>query len=102
LTSIFKDISFFISNEDIIDDKWVNENDFYELIREMANDQIEKVELLDKFFHEKKQSHSKTFRITYSPNEPSLTNPAAFNDKVNSIQQNIRDMCGKKLNIQLR
>lgn len=100
--NIHKDISFWINDNKINNDKWIEENDFYEIIRELSNDMIEKVDLLDKFYHEKKNKHSRTFRIIYSSNDPSLTSPSIFNETVNKYQENIRKIISERLQVELR
>ena len=57
----------------------------------MGEDWIEKVELMDEFFHPKKKMLSRMYRITYSPKDPSLKSPGAFNDIVLGIQNKIRN-----------
>lgn len=62
-----KDISFWIEDSEITGDKhdfkWTKINDFYEYVREICGNSIESVELLDNFFHPKKNKYSVTFRL---------------------------------------
>ena len=50
------------------------DNDFYELIREIGGELIEKVELFDQFYNKKLQKESKAFRIYFRSFERTLKN----------------------------
>lgn len=104
LPSITKDISFWITDEKITDEKrvWTDENDFMELCREICGDNIERVELADQFYHNKKQRYSRTYRLYYSPSDPSLKNPSDFTKLVNTIQQTLRHKIQDFIDIELR
>lgn len=54
----FKDISFWSKSE-------TSDNDVYEIVRDIAGDLCEKVELMDVFLHPKTGKRSKCYRITY-------------------------------------
>ena len=111
LPNMFKDISFWIPNNQIVDDvdedtgepckKWLQENDFYGIVREIVGDNVEAVELKDEFFHPKKKKHSRMYRIVYSPTDPDLKDPSVFTDMCNSIQQDIIKEVSK-LDIEIR
>jgi phenylalanyl-tRNA synthetase alpha chain len=92
LDEIARDISFWIPNEQLSEDKWLNENNFYELIRDNTNDIIQKVELFDKFYHNKKKKHSRAYRITYRPVDPNLNNPAEFVNIVNNVHRKLGEL----------
>lgn len=85
------DISFWIPEGKITGDKWEDDNDFYELVREIGGDWVEEVKLMDKFYHGKKNMHSRMYRIIYSPSDPSMKDPAEFTEKINSIQEEVRN-----------
>lgn len=100
LPSISNDISFFIFptqvREEIDEkageeDKWICANDFYDYVREIGGDWIETVELRDEFYHPKKKMLSRMYRLTYSPKDPSLSDPGTFRELILSIQNKIRD-----------
>jgi len=57
--------------------KWNCLNEFYELVREVCSDNIENVDLYDKFFHKKMMKYSHTFRLKFTPNVD-LTDPGEF------------------------
>ena len=64
LPSQRKDISFWISDSQIgeVDgekERWLQDNDFFDLVRNLAGDLIESISLMDKFYHPKKQRHSR-------------------------------------------
>lgn len=101
LNNISKDISFWVPQNNIQkNNKWLQENDFFELIRENSDDLIEKVELLN--IYEKNNLYSRTYKMVYSPKDPSITDPAEFNKIINQHQDNFRNIIQNKLGIQLR
>lgn len=76
-----RDISFII-------DKDINLNNYYEIVRDFAENLIEEVKLVDEFENEAKFGVGKksyTFRIVYRSPERTLTN-----EEVNIIQEKIR------------
>ena len=75
-----RDISFII-------DKNINLNNYYEIVRDYAENLIEEVKLIDEYENENKFGAGKksyTFRITYRSHERTLTN-----EEVNKIQDQI-------------
>jgi phenylalanyl-tRNA synthetase alpha chain len=108
LPSQTRDISFYVpkikldidGNND--QNKWFDENDFCELAREFAGDVLEEVKLLDSFYNKKIDKYSRTYRMFYSPNDPSVKNPAEFFDIVNTIQDSLRNKVSSSLNVELR
>jgi len=88
-----RDISFII-------DKNINLNNYYEIVRDFAENLIEEVKLVDEFENEAKFGKDKksyTFRIVYRSPEKTLTN-----EEVNKIQDQIREETIKELNAVLR
>ena len=111
LPSMYKDISFWIPQNKIVEvttdkgeeiKKWLDENDFYELAREFIGDWIEKIELMDQFFHAKKCMTSRMYRILYSPTDPNLIDPSKFTEICNKLQDNFRYIVKEKLDVVLR
>jgi phenylalanyl-tRNA synthetase alpha chain len=114
LPTQYKDISFWIPKEKIIQiiemdsgkemeiKKWLEENDFFELVREVGRDWIAEVKLMDEFYHSKKQAHSRMYRIIYSPNDPSLKNPGMFTELINKYQNTIGKQVIEYLDVELR
>jgi len=90
--STYRDISFII-------DKSVNLNNYYEIVRDFAENLIEEVKLIDEFESDKfgKDKKSYTFRITYCSPERTL-----INEEVNKIQEEIREKTKLDLNAVLR
>ncbi len=88
-----RDISFII-------DKSINLNNYYEIVRDYAENLIEEVKLVDEYEDEEKFGKDKksyTFRITYCSPERTLTN-----EEVNKIQEEIRSKTVQNLNAALR
>ena len=114
LDSQFQDMSFWIPPSYFIEEskfeegqeqkfnRWIQDNDFFDIIRNIGGDLIELVSLEDEFFHSKKQLHSRMYRFTYSPNDPSLKNPSTFLDIVMNTQNKIRKEVSKQLSVTLR
>ena len=88
-----RDISFII-------DKNINLNNYYEIVRDFAEDLIEEVRILDEYEDENKFGKDKksyTFRIIYRSPERTLTN-----EEINKIQEEIRKKTKQELNAVLR
>jgi phenylalanyl-tRNA synthetase alpha chain len=90
---VSRDISFVI-------DKNINLNNYYEIVRDFAENLIEEVKLVDSFESEEKFGKDKksyTFRIIYRSPERTLTN-----EEINKIQEKIRTETEKRLGTILR
>ena len=90
---IARDISFVI-------DKNINLNNYYEIVRDYAENLIEEVKLLDSYEDDEKFGKDKksyTFRIIYRSPERTLTN-----SEINVIQEKIRTETIKELSAVLR
>lgn len=89
LDPIYKDISLYVNSEDLDSGIWTRLNQFYEVIRDLANDWIGEIKQIDSFYNKKISTQSYCFRLTYSPKDYKITNPSKFNEIVNSIQTNL-------------
>ena len=67
--SCYKDIAFWMPENTVI-----NDNDFMQVVRDVAGDLAETVELLDEFKHPKHGKVSKCYRINYRHMDRNLTN----------------------------
>jgi len=88
-----RDISFVI-------DKNINLNNYYEIVRDFAENLIEEVKLVDSYENEEKFGKDKksyTFRIVYRSPERTLTN-----EEINKVQDEIREETKKELGAILR
>jgi phenylalanyl-tRNA synthetase alpha chain len=88
-----RDISFII-------DKSINLNNYYEIVRDFAENLIEEVKLLDSYENEEKFGKDKksyTFRIVYRSPERTLTSK-----EINKIQEKIREKTEQDLKAILR
>jgi len=103
INSKFKEVSKFpetVRDISFIIDKNINLNNYYEIVRDFADDLIEEVKLLDEYENEEKFGQDKksyTFRITYRSMERTLTN-----EEINKIQDEIRKKTEQDLSAVLR
>jgi phenylalanyl-tRNA synthetase alpha chain len=103
LDSQYKEVSKFpMTSRDIsfIIDKNINLNNYYEIVRDYAENLIEEVKLLDKYKDKEKFGEDKisyTFRIIYRSPERTLTSK-----EINEIQEKIREKTRQELNAILR
>ncbi|MFH1308888.1 MAG: hypothetical protein ABIH51_02660 [Patescibacteria group bacterium] len=89
----YRDISFIVTKD-------TNLNNYYEIVRDYAENLIEEVSLLDKYENDEKLGKDKisyTFRIVYRSFERTLTN-----EEINKIQEKIRQKTEKDLKAVLR
>lgn len=88
LNPVTKDISFWIPDIEVniqdIHFDWKNVNDFYEWIREICDNNIADVLVLDKFYHQKKNKYSITFRFTIE-GDLNETNPSKLESYANDV-----------------
>ena len=95
-----KDISFWIpptnDNNNHCTTKF-HPNDLFEVVRDVAGDLVEKVELIDEFVHPKTQQTSNCFRIYYRSMDRSLTN-----EEIDKLQEQVRMTVSQKLALELR
>mmetsp|Transcript_6350 Transcript_6350/g.11319 ORF Transcript_6350/g.11319 Transcript_6350/m.11319 type:complete len:450 (+) Transcript_6350:55-1404(+) len=86
---VFKDIAFWTSKADNKSGDFAFvENDFFDLVRSIAGDLVEKIELIDSFTHPKTGRSSRCYRISYRSMDRSLTN-----DEIDALQFQLRDEC---------
>ncbi len=91
--STYRDISFLIPASTHL-------NNYYTLIRDIAGDMVEEVQLLDKYENAEKfwaDKISYTFRIVYRSHDRTL-----MNDEVNTLQEEIRKETVEQLGAELR
>ncbi|KAA0052439.1 hypothetical protein IC582_017639 [Cucumis melo] len=86
----YKDISFWINES-------FTENNLCEVVRGIAGDLVEEVQLIDSFTNEKKGMTSHCYRIAYRSMERSLTD-----EEINDLQRNVREQVQSKLKVVLR
>jgi len=90
-----KDVSFWTSKEG--DESTFHQNDLFEVVRDVAGDLVERVELIDVFTHPKTNRLSNCFRISYRSMDRSLTN-----DEIDTLQAKVRDDVVAQLGVELR
>ncbi|QUC17032.1 uncharacterized protein UV8b_01273 [Ustilaginoidea virens] len=74
-----------------------HENDVMEIVRSVAGDCVEHVELIDEFTHPETGRRSMTYRIVYRSLERTLTN-----EEANGFHAAVRRALVKKLGVELR
>ena len=88
--SCYKDISFWCAPT-------FHDNDFAEIVRDLAGDLVESVTLIDTFTHPKTGKSSKCYRINYCSMERTLAN-----SEVDAIQERVRKTVQGKWHVELR
>lgn len=86
----YKDISFWVPSE-------FSCNDFYDVVRSIGGDLVERVQLVDKFTHPKTKQDSHCYRITYRSMDSTVTN-----EEINQLQNGVREKVVRQLCLQLR
>ena len=89
------DISFWLPEG--ATEETFSENDFYDLVRNIGGDVVERVELFDTFYHPKKKRSSHSYHIVYRHMSKTLTQ-----EEVNDIHKLIEDTAKNELNVTLR
>ncbi|CAI9740414.1 phenylalanine--tRNA ligase, mitochondrial-like [Octopus vulgaris] len=84
------DISFWLPDN-------YEENNFYELVREIGGNMVEQVFRVDEFYHSKKKRHSHCYRIVYRHLLKTLTQ-----QEVNLVHQNIEQAVAQRLGGEVR
>ena len=88
--SCYKDISFWLPTDFV-------ENDFFELVRSVGGDLVERVEMKDRFIHPVSGHISHMYRIVYCSMERNLTN-----EEINVLQDTLRNSVTLQLGVELR
>uniref|UniRef100_A0A915KHE1 phenylalanine--tRNA ligase n=1 Tax=Romanomermis culicivorax TaxID=13658 RepID=A0A915KHE1_ROMCU len=74
-----------------------DKTDFYDLVREIGGDIIEKVELIDDFYHKNMGRQSHCYRITYRHPEMAMSQ-----SEVTILHRTIGDMAEERLKVDIR
>lgn len=87
---VINDLSFWIPPT-------FNENNFYDLVRTVAGELVETVELIDVFEYAKQQKSSHCYRLTYRHMEKVMTQ-----QEVNEVHMKISSEATNRLGVQIR
>ncbi|KAK0459734.1 uncharacterized protein EV420DRAFT_1763415 [Desarmillaria tabescens] len=90
--SCFKDVSFWTTQ-----DVSVHENDFCDLVRDVAGDLVEDVKKIDSFVHPKTNRTSLCYRINYRSMDRSLSN-----EEANVVQQEVVSRLREQFRVEIR
>jgi len=90
--SCFKDVSFWIPQGQSL-----HENDFCDLVRDVAGDLVEDVKRIDNFVHPKTNQTSQCFRINYRSMDRSLSN-----EEVNVTQSLVIAQLRNQFGVEIR
>ena len=90
----YKDISFWILEQN--DKPAFHPNDLNELVRGIAGDLVESVELVDQFVHPKTQQESQCYRISYRSMDRNLTN-AEIDELQEQVRTSVQETCAVEL-----
>lgn len=101
LDELVKDISFFV-NENIDNNKWIMENDFFEMCRDVCNDMVKEIVLFDTYYNSKLQKYSRAYHVTYSCTDSKMKNPGEFNELINKLHLQMSLNVCENLNLVLR
>ncbi|ADV20747.1 phenylalanine-tRNA ligase [Cryptococcus gattii Ru294] len=74
-----------------------HENDYYEIVREVAGDLVETVSLIDEFTHPKTNRQSRCYRLNYRHMDRSLSN-----EEVNALQEEVQKRVVDEMGIEMR
>lgn len=92
----YKDFSFWLPDKTAAGEAW-HENDFCEVVRDVAGDLVEGVQLIDEFVHPKTGRRSVCYRLNYRSMDRSLEN-----DEINKLQKEVVDTVVSKMNVEPR
>lgn len=89
------DISFWLPEKTDIYE--YNSNDFYDLVRDVGGDLVEKVTLIDNFENKKTKKTSHCYRIIYRSMERTLSQ-----NEVNDLHKKIETKTQQQLGVKIR
>lgn len=89
---LINDISFWLPT-----DGQFCSNDFYDLVRSVAGDLVERVDLIDEFTNKKNNKTSHCYRIYYRSHERTLTQ-----EEINDVHTDVANAATKNLKVEIR
>jgi len=90
--STYKDISFWIGEGEEF-----SSNDLFEIVRSVADNMVEEMNLIDEFKHPKTNRISVCYRVTFRAMDRTLTDK-----EINEVENVIREKVRTQLNVELR
>lgn len=97
----YNDISFWINENRIIAEKWLDENDFFDLVRDIGGEWVECIELKDMFYHPKKKMNTRMYRIYYYPSAE-MRDPSELSKISKIVHESIRTAINNRSLVELR
>lgn len=108
IQSITKDISFWLNDNELIINEnntnnviWLKLNDFFDIVRDCLESNVENIVLIDFFHNKKSNKYSQCWRITLSPSL-NITDPGEFNKICNKSMVKLKNDLIAKLKLEIR
>ncbi|GAA6008752.1 hypothetical protein JCM10207_001708 [Rhodosporidiobolus poonsookiae] len=92
----YKDVAFWLPEKQEGVAEW-HENDFMEVVRDVAGDLVEGVQLIDEFTHPKTGRSSRCYRLNYRSMDRSLSN-----EEVNVLQDQVVERITSEMGVEVR
>lgn len=89
---LINDISFWLPSQ-----RDFCSNDFYDLVRSVAGDLVEQVDLVDEFTNQKTNKTSHCYRIYYRSHERTLSQ-----DEISLVHKSVEETAKNQLNVEIR
>ncbi|GAA5897758.1 hypothetical protein JCM6882_000088 [Rhodosporidiobolus microsporus] len=93
----YKDVAFWLPEQKREGEVGWHENDFMEVVRDVAGDLVEGVSLIDEFTHPKSGRSSRCYRLNYRSMDRSLSN-----EEVNVLQDKVIQRIVDEMGVEVR
>jgi len=97
----YKDFSFWLlgggDDGDTVEEEEFSSNDLFEIVRTVAGDVVEEMNLVDEFTHPRTNRRSLCYRVTFRAMDRTLTDT-----EINQLVEEIREKVAQQLSVELR